>query len=303
MAKVKGAITDSQGLFAKTGAYVDEGIAWLWEELRELKGNRARLERTDHANRTQGTNTSSRRNRTGGSHSEDRDGRDRGQREVGPRPVGTSGRESARRIHDGGSAQRTSAQGSAEAVGVMAPIPPLVPPSETAPFPAVQIANTFVDRFGADNVLTHMKLQKLVFYTYGWWLALSEGSPSISTSRPQVWKLGPVFQPIYGEFAKFQNQRVDELQPLGPFSPAATVAREDESRESQIIDWIWNRYGHFTAFQLSDLTHKPGTPWYNIAKEHKFEVPRFLEMEDDQIRPFFVDLGQKEGIIRQLATG
>lgn len=177
----------------------------------------------------------------------------------------------------------------------MVPLP-VVPASTQAPYPAVQIANTFVERYSGADGLSHMKVQKLVFYTYGWWLALMNGAPPVATSKPQVWKLGPVFQPIYGEFSKFKNGAITGMQPLGPFSGPASIARE-KTPGSQMVDWIWNRYGHFSAFELSDMTHQAGTPWYNVALKHKFEVPRFTEMEDDEIRPYFTNLAQKEGII------
>jgi uncharacterized phage-associated protein len=40
-----------------------------------------------------------------------------------------------------------------------------------------------------------MKLQKLVYYAYGWWLLYH--SEPIMTEPPEVWRHGPVFSSMY----------------------------------------------------------------------------------------------------------
>lgn len=176
----------------------------------------------------------------------------------------------------------------------MAPL--LIPARQEPPFPAVQLANTFIDRYGASGSIDHLKLQKLSYFTYGWWLAMMNGQEPLTNVRPQVWKLGPVFQPIYGAFASHKGDIITEQKPLGPFTPASSIARSD-TPPSQFVDWIWSRYGHFTGFQLSDMTHEPGTPWYKIAKAHNFVIPRFSEMDEDENRAYFAELARKEGFL------
>lgn len=162
---------------------------------------------------------------------------------------------------------------------------------------SVLVANTFVERFGNDD-MTHLKLQKLCYYAYGWWLALKPDEPTLMQSKPQVWKLGPVFQPIYSAYAGHRGGQIEpnQIKPIGPFEEARTIQQSDDS-ESKLIDWIWGRYGHFTGAQLSDMTHEPGTPWHNKVKDKGFVVERFLDLEDDEIRPYFYNLAKKEGFI------
>ncbi len=52
-------------------------------------------------------------------------------------------------------------------------------------------ANAFIAKAGASGV-EHMKLQKLTYISYGWWLVYHE--QPIMTEGPQVWKYGPVFK-------------------------------------------------------------------------------------------------------------
>ena len=167
------------------------------------------------------------------------------------------------------------------------------------PLESVRVANSFIERFADDGTITHMKLQKLCYFAYGWWLALCPDKPVLMQSRPQVWKLGPVFHPIYTAFASHRSERIGKaaMKPLGPFQGPETVERTEAS-ESKLIDWIWGRYGHYTGIQLSDMTHEVGTPWRNKVEKEKFVVPRFMELEDDEIRPYFQDLARREGFLQ-----
>lgn len=124
-----------------------------------------------------------------------------------------------------------------------------------------------------------------------------QGQPNLMQSGPQVWKLGPVFRPIYSAFAGHRSSPITELKSIGPFQPADFLVADD-SNPSKIVDWVWSRYGHFSAEQLSDMTHEPGTPWRNKVEACGYQVPRFLELSDDEIRPYFVDLAKKEGFIQ-----
>lgn len=53
----------------------------------------------------------------------------------------------------------------------------------------VALANYFVKQFGADEGISHMKLQKLVYLAYGWWLSHYE-NPS-SKRRLRLEDMGP----------------------------------------------------------------------------------------------------------------
>lgn len=161
----------------------------------------------------------------------------------------------------------------------------------------VKIANTFIDRYSSDGEIDHLKLQKLCYYAYGWWLALRPHDEPISLFKPQVWKMGPVFYQVFASFADEKANRITRPQASEPFSDPEKFDSEDDSNPSRLVDWIWGRYGGYTGIELSDMTHKPGTPWYEIAKENNFRVPKYLEMPDDKNRAYFVGLAKKEGLI------
>ena len=160
----------------------------------------------------------------------------------------------------------------------------------TVPYSPLAIANEFIGNFAGSNGIEHMKLQKLVYCAHGWWLATHEPSePNLVNESPQVWKHGPVFDSLYRVLRVFGRAPITEPQSSTPFDEPTRVDNDDESA-NQLIRWTWNRYGHLSSFALSDLTHKQGTPWSRIAKEHNYRVPQHMEIPDEYIREEFIDI-------------
>lgn len=151
------------------------------------------------------------------------------------------------------------------------------------PYSSVAIANTFLREFGASGGVEHMKLQKLVYCAYGWWLAqYGLESERLTEDRPEIWKHGPVFPDLYHAFKIFGRKPIKEMQSTSPFV-APDLIDDDDENVMKLVRWIWGRYGHLSSFALSDMTHKPGTPWYRVAQERNFSVPYSTEIPDKYI--------------------
>ena len=151
-----------------------------------------------------------------------------------------------------------------------------------APYRPLVIANEFISRFGNEGI-EHMKLQKLVYCAYGWWLA-SRGLEGVrlTSEGPQVWTYGPVFKSLYRNLKVFGRSEITEPQSDGPFTAVGRVD-DDDLEVIQLIEWVWGRYGHLSGFALSDMTHKKGTPWHRVASEHGFVVPLNTPIPDKYI--------------------
>lgn len=148
------------------------------------------------------------------------------------------------------------------------------------------LANTFIARHGATGTLDQMKLQKLDFYAYGWWLAYN--SEPILTEPPQVWQYGPVFESLYGALRPFGNSAI--TQPVAPPNQPPSMIPETDTLTIQWVDWIWQRYGHLSALKLSDMTHEAGTPWQVEAAAKDYRVPKRHPIPDTTIRNYFKSL-------------
>tara|TARA_R110002074_G_scaffold384791_2_gene565654 strand:- start:555 stop:1199 length:645 start_codon:yes stop_codon:yes gene_type:complete len=137
---------------------------------------------------------------------------------------------------------------------------------------SAEIANEFLRKPGALGRLTQMQLQKLAYISHGWNLAIN--GEALVLDPVEAWDYGPVFPELY-QHAKFfgRNPITREITPSDNDAVAFFLSpeiRKDKkpyqaklsASEKDIIDRVWNRFGNFSAFQLSELTHKPDTPWY-----------------------------------------
>ncbi len=164
------------------------------------------------------------------------------------------------------------------------------------PYNSVAIANTFLEGFGANGGIEHMKLQKLVYCSYGWWLAHAGlDGPRLTSDGPQIWRHGPVFPDLYHAFKVFGRKQITQMQSTNPFSQPDQVDENDEEIRA-MIRWVWGRYGHLSGFTLSDMTHKPGTPWYRIAQERDFSVPYNTDIPDEYIFEEFQAIMDRDGM-------
>lgn len=163
---------------------------------------------------------------------------------------------------------------------------------ERKKYTPLTLANAFIQKAGRDNGIEHMKVQKLAYFAYGWWLAL-KNEPLLSES-PQVWKYGPVFNSLYHSLSHFKGDRIKEPQKKSPFEEKIETIEDEEV--IKLIDWIWDRYSRYTAIELSDMTHSKGTPWREVAEESRFVVPRNFEIPQDKIMAFFKKEAEELGI-------
>ncbi len=151
------------------------------------------------------------------------------------------------------------------------------------------LANYFIEKFGGDADIEHMKLQKLVYCAHGWSLGVDNWA--VVNERPQVWRYGPVFESLYHVLKLFGRRPIRRPQSISPFEEPALV---EDKRTKELLDWVWDRYGHLSGATLSDMMHEAGTPWERVAKENNFLVPHGKEIPDSYIAEEFQDIYNKE---------
>ena len=158
------------------------------------------------------------------------------------------------------------------------------------------IANEFIRRARADGrALTQRHLQKLVYIAHGWNLAVN-GKP-LTVDTPKAGDFGPVYTELWGALRDYGGEPVlREIRnsdfTFGFFDqdPQGHAVARLDAEEVAVIDRVYRVYGKFQAFQLSALTHHPGTPWtrvYGGGEGRSQDIPA------DMIRSYFVDLAAK----------
>ena len=62
---------------------------------------------------------------------------------------------------------------------------------------------------------------------------------------------------------------------------------KDADFASQLLDKIWEVYGHLSAVQLSKMTHQPGSPWHQIWEPMKDNPIKGTDIPNPIIRDWF----------------
>jgi uncharacterized phage-associated protein len=139
-------------------------------------------------------------------------------------------------------------------------------------YAANQIASAFVDRAIKDkSYLTHMKLQKLIYIANGIHLALN-AEPLIDEPI-ETWDYGPVIQSVYRNYKVFGSSRIS----VNPYQNLLPAEKLDDKAKKAINDaWLVGK--DIDGIQLSNWTHKEGSPW-TIAKSKQLPVIPNQEME------------------------
>jgi len=108
------------------------------------------------------------------------------------------------------------------------------------------------------DTITNLKLQKLVYYAQGYSLALL-GCP-LFEEEIRAWELGPVVPELWRIYKVFGRQA-----PLPEESEKDATANFTEE-QLQILEIVYQDYGQYSAWKLSQMTHKEPT-WKNTERD------------------------------------
>jgi uncharacterized phage-associated protein len=136
------------------------------------------------------------------------------------------------------------------------------------------VANYFIKKYSDNDDLTPLKIIKLSYIAYGWYLALTDGKKLIN-DRIEAWELGPVFPYLYHSVKHFGKSKITE--PLNVITND-TISDED----SKFLDKIWEIYGKRDGVYLSAITHTPDTPWSEV-----YPLGYNREIPDDLIKKHY----------------
>ena len=160
-------------------------------------------------------------------------------------------------------------------------------------YPTHKVANELLASHGD---VSHMKLQKLLYYANGWWLATTGGR--LLNENPQVWRYGPVYNWLYKSLSRFGHQDIGGPIKGNPFADAheSLGNSDEEQRVKKLLDWIWDQHGSKSAIQLSNETHPVGTPWRKIAKKYNIRVPNDVDISPERDWAYFAKLAAQQGL-------
>ena len=116
----------------------------------------------------------------------------------------------------------------------------------------------------AGEQLTHMKLQKLLYYAQAWFVG-TFGEP-LFDGKIEAWKHGPVCPEIYQQYKQFHNNEIPFPEECD--NEAGCMAIVETTLPPDIIAFlnsIADDYMNYTAYQLRAMTHKE-QPWIDASR-------------------------------------
>ena len=144
------------------------------------------------------------------------------------------------------------------------------------------IANEFLRRRASSAWPQQMLIQKLAYIAHGWNLAIN-GEPLIEEAA-EAWDNGPVYRSVWDHIRDFGYG--------GPNCELTTpqtgrvISEELSASERSIIDAVWRKYAPRGASRLSQMTHKPDTPWAKAYFGHGRNSP----LDNNEIREHYLKL-------------
>ena len=132
--------------------------------------------------------------------------------------------------------------------------------SASAPYDARAVANLFLDLADARHLrLTQVSLLKLLYFAHGWYLA-SHSNPLI-VQEFEALQYGPIVKVVWDEFKSFGAQPItSRASKLDIYSGRRTLVPPDLSpHDGRFVQSIFEAYHVYDAWQLSDMTHEPGS--------------------------------------------
>ena len=126
-------------------------------------------------------------------------------------------------------------------------------------------------RKGVDeNVpVTQMKLQNLLFWGQGCYLAMNQGQ-RLFFEEFEKWEIGPICPTVYQMFQHVQDKPLTE--------PADTSLIVSEPSILNFLEWVWKSYGSYSALDLSSMIQSD-PEWQSL--------PTFKPIPDEIIAQMF----------------
>ncbi|NOY83596.1 MAG: SocA family protein [Nitrospirae bacterium] len=112
----------------------------------------------------------------------------------------------------------------------------------------------------AGDLISNLKLQKLVYYAQGFSLALN--NEPIFPEKIEAWTHGPVIPTLYQAYKAYDSSVIP--------SPSGMDFSVYSQENIEFLDEIYSVFGQFSAWKLRNMTHEE-PPWRD-ASEYSGEI-------------------------------
>lgn len=135
---------------------------------------------------------------------------------------------------------------------------------------AIDVAHYFLCQVDSEagDLISNLKLQKLLYYAQGFHLAVCDAP--LFEETIEAWTHGPVVPDVYHEFKQYSSSSIP--------CPVEFDFQSFDSETSDLLDEVYAVYGQFSAWKLREMTHDE-LPW--------LETPRAQAISHDKMKQYF----------------
>lgn len=110
--------------------------------------------------------------------------------------------------------------------------------------------------------ITHLKLQKLLYNAQG--VCLATTGEKLFEEDLIAWDHGPVVRNVYDTYCVFGRNQI--IIPTTAENNEIVQKIENDSTIKEILDMVYDNFSIYTAWQLREMSHAPGSPWDKTEK-------------------------------------
>jgi uncharacterized phage-associated protein len=107
------------------------------------------------------------------------------------------------------------------------------------------------------ELISNLKLQKLVYYAQGYCLAI-EDKP-LFDDIIEAWAHGPVIPTLYADYRRFSSGSIPP--------PTDFDIKSINKKTRELLDEVYSVLGQFSAWKLRNMTHEE-PPWKEAWRTH-----------------------------------
>lgn len=100
------------------------------------------------------------------------------------------------------------------------------------------------------ELISNLKLQKLLYYAQGSYLALYD--EPLFDDQIEAWQHGPVIPAVYHEYKSFGASGIEMNEDFD--------LKKFDDRTRRLLEEVYDVFGQYSAWKLRNMTHEE-TPW------------------------------------------
>ncbi len=148
----------------------------------------------------------------------------------------------------------------------------------TMTYKAIDVANWFISQFDKESgdVITHLKVQKLLYFSEAWSQVLLERK--LFSEDMEAWAHGPVVREVFNKFNGAGWQPLNTTEEIIEF----------DQDVSEVLLQVLETYGDVSAKTLEEMTHQD-QPWKDTRGSLPLEARCSGIISKESIKNYFIE--------------